>query len=74
MVGGCLQDGSASNLRSKVKNSHFLQFCCRLITLHTVQGYFRHAQQRSDAIRVMEPDIEVRFEVLSPTPHRDMRW
>jgi hypothetical protein len=30
--------------------------CCRPIILRTVQGYCWHAQQRSDAIRVMRPD------------------
>jgi hypothetical protein len=48
--------------------------CQRPIILCTVQGYFWHAQQRSDTIRVMEPEVEVRSEVLSPTPHQDMRW
>ncbi len=42
--------------------------------LHTVQGYFWRAWQRSDAICVMRPDHWVRSEVLSPTPHWDMRW
>ncbi len=48
--------------------------CCRLIMLRTVQGYFWHSWQRPDAIRVIRPDRWVRSEVLSPTPHQDMRW
>ncbi len=48
--------------------------CCRLIILHPVQGYFWHARQRSDAIRVMRLDRWVRSEVVSLIPHWDMRW
>ncbi len=47
--------------------------CHRLIILCTVQGYFWRTRQRSDAIHVMRPDCWVRSEVLSPTPHWDMR-
>ncbi len=48
--------------------------CRRPIILRTVQGYFSHTRQRSDAIRVIRPDCWVRSELLSPTPHQDMRW
>ncbi len=48
--------------------------CCRPIILRTVQGYFWRTQQRSDAMRVMRPNRWVRSEVLSPTPHWNMRW
>ncbi len=48
--------------------------CHRPIILRTVQGYFWCARPRSDTIRVTKPDRWVRSEVLSPTPHRDMRW
>ncbi len=55
MVGGCSQDGLASNLCSKVKKSHFLLFlffvagsmattaCRRPIILGTVQEFYWHA-------------------------------
>ncbi len=51
--------------------------CFRPIILRTVQEYFWHTWlnlTRSDAIRVIRPDCWVRSDVLSPTPHRDMRW
>ncbi len=48
--------------------------CCRPIILCTVQGYFLRARQRSDAISVTRPDRWVRSEVVSLTPHWDMRW
>ncbi len=50
------------------------EYCRRSIILRTVQGYSWHARQRPDAIRVIRPDHWVRSEVLSPTPHWDMRW
>ncbi len=51
-----------------------MQHCRRPIILRTVQEYFLARPTRSDAIRVIRPDRWVRSEVLSPTPHRDMRW
>ncbi len=48
--------------------------CRRPIILRTVQEYFLGRLTRSDAIRVIRPDRWVRSEVLSPTPHWDMRW